>query len=122
MDLFVTDSALIGAMTSLVVAVATGGFGLMMAQRGGRQLRQAQRRHWNREALRVQTETLGQLTRDAGIVLVKTGAVVLAWSAVALFLPYGRLFVLPVVTLAPAVLVAVVTGRLAGRFRRGLRR
>ena len=122
MDLFVTDSALIGAMTSLVVAVATGGFGRVMAQRGGRQLRRAERGHWNREALRVQTETVGRLTRDAGVVLVKTGALVLAWAVLALVLPYGRLFVPPVVTLAPAVLVAIVTGRLAGRFRRRLRR
>ena len=121
MDFRLTDSALIAAMTALVIALATGGLGLAMAQRGQRQLRRVAHGHWNREALRRQTETLGHLSRDAGIALVRTGAGVLAWGLLALVVPYDRLGVLPVMTLAPAVFVAVVTGRLASRFRRGLR-
>lgn len=121
MDFRLTDSALIAAMTALVIALATGSMGLAMAQRGRRQLRRAAHGHWNRDVLRQQTETLGRLTRDAGLVFVKTGAVVLAWGLMALVVPYDRLAVLPVMTLAPAVFVAVVTGRLAARFRRTLR-
>lgn len=121
MPFLLTDSALIASLTCLVTGMATGAMGLMMAQRGARQERRATHGHWHREALREHTARLGALTRGAGWTLVKTGAAILAWAALALVIPYDRVGVLPVVTLAPAALVVVVTGRLAKRFRQALR-
>lgn len=121
MPLVLTDSALIAALTCLVTGMATGAMGLMMAMRGARQEHRAAHGVWHREALRAHTARLGALTRSAGWTLVKTGVAILAWAALALVLPYDRVGVLPVVTLAPAVLVVLVTGRLARRFRSTLR-
>lgn len=120
MPFLITDSALIASLTCLVTGMATGALGVTMAQRGARQVHRAEHGHWHRDALREQTARVGALTRDAGWTLVKTGVAILVWAAVAFVVPYDRVGVLPIVTLAPAVLVVIVTGRLAQRFRAAL--
>jgi len=122
MPFVITDSGFIAASTVFTIAVLLGTFAFSMQTRGQRQRRRIAHHQWASEALHRQAERGAALNLEGGRTLLKTAGAILLWSAVALFLPYHRLpGLLPVATLGPAAVVAVVTGRLAARYRALLR-
>ncbi len=118
----ITDSGFIAAATVFTMAVLVGTLGFAMQARGRQQQRRIEHHRWNSEALHRQAAHGSALNLDAGRTLLQTAGGILLWTPVALLLPYYRMpLLLPVATLGPALALALVTGRIARRYRALLR-